>query len=76
MVVRYGSDGVRVTVSNTAAHRPVDPAVEATGGGSGLLGLRHRVEVVGGTLAAGSTPDGGFLVTAELPARVPSGATR
>ena len=48
--VRYGAHRVRATVSNTpAAGRPT-PTVTGAGGGSGLDGLRHRVEVVGGTL--------------------------
>ncbi|GIJ43385.1 hypothetical protein Val02_02710 [Virgisporangium aliadipatigenens] len=69
--VHYGPDGVRATVRNTKPLRAKDPAV--TGGGSGLAGLRHRVEVVGGTLAAGSTVDGGFAVRAALPVYVPTG---
>ena len=38
-----------------------------TGAGVGLLGMRERAELHGGSLAAGSTPDGGFAVRAELP---------
>ncbi|WP_176818870.1 sensor histidine kinase [Quadrisphaera sp. DSM 44207] len=37
------------------------------GSGLGLVGLRERVELVGGHLRAGRQPDGGFAVRAELP---------
>ncbi|MGH3915667.1 MAG: sensor histidine kinase, partial [Pseudonocardiaceae bacterium] len=37
--------------------------------GYGLLGLRERVAAVGGQLHAGPLPDGGFQVTATMPAR-------
>ena len=36
-------------------------------GGSGLLGLRNRVEAVDGTLAVQERPGGGTIVRAELP---------
>ncbi|MEV7227998.1 histidine kinase [Polymorphospora sp. NPDC051019] len=68
VTVRYGPGEARAVIANTAPGRPPDPAVAATGGGSGLLGLRHRVEMVGGTLSAEPTPDGGFAVSATLPA--------
>jgi signal transduction histidine kinase len=63
--VRYSADLVTVDVSNTAA--TADPALVASGSGSGLRGLRERVEVIGGTLRAGPRPDGGFAVRAEIP---------
>jgi signal transduction histidine kinase len=39
----------------------------APDGGHGLLGMRERVGVYGGTLVAGPTSGGGFRVAAELP---------
>ncbi|WP_198961868.1 sensor histidine kinase [Pseudonocardia sp. MH-G8] len=63
--VRYGADLVTVAVSNTAA--TADPVLVASGSGSGLRGLRERVEIIGGTLRAGALPDGGFAVRAEIP---------
>jgi signal transduction histidine kinase len=41
----------------------------ATEGGHGLMGMRERVGVYGGTLVAGPAPGGGFRVVAELPYR-------
>jgi signal transduction histidine kinase len=37
------------------------------GGGQGLVGMRERVAVHGGTLTVKSTEDGGFLVRARIP---------
>jgi signal transduction histidine kinase len=67
--VRYGPQAVTVAVANTAA--TADPGLVASGSGSGLRGLRERVEIIGGTLHAGARPGGGFLVRAELPVAVP-----
>jgi signal transduction histidine kinase len=36
-------------------------------GGFGLVGMRERVELLGGTFGAGRRPDGGWEVRAELP---------
>ncbi|MFD3823436.1 sensor histidine kinase [Streptomyces sp. NPDC058625] len=45
------------------------------GRGSGLVGLRERLAEIGGTLRAGPTGDGRFLLTAEVPSSAPAGAT-
>jgi signal transduction histidine kinase len=37
------------------------------GGGHGLAGMRERVTALGGSLAAGPRPEGGFAVSATLP---------
>ena len=36
-------------------------------GGNGLIGMRERLALLGGTLTAGAAPGGGFGITAELP---------
>ena len=40
------------------------------GAGRGLLGLRERMALYGGELAAGPGPDGGWLVRARIPAEL------
>jgi signal transduction histidine kinase len=37
------------------------------GGGHGIVGMRERVALLGGTLSLGAGPQGGFRVDAELP---------
>ncbi|MEU4561079.1 sensor histidine kinase [Actinoplanes sp. NPDC023936] len=36
-------------------------------GGQGLIGMRERVSMYGGTLSTGPRPEGGFRVAAEIP---------
>lgn len=38
-----------------------------SGSGHGLVGMRERVSIYGGTLTVGDAPEGGFLVRASLP---------
>ncbi|RCH64370.1 sensor histidine kinase [Streptomyces sp. SDr-06] len=64
VVVAYQRAGLVVRVGNTAPDRPVAPS---PGAGHGLLGMRERTAMLGGELAAGVTPDGGYEVTATLP---------
>lgn len=40
----------------------------ATGGGFGLLGIRERIEVLGGRVESGNRRGGGFTLTVEVPA--------
>jgi len=44
-----------------------DPAENGHGPGHGLTGMRERVALLGGSLSAGPSPDGGFVVSAVLP---------
>ncbi|MEU8225940.1 histidine kinase [Kribbella sp. NPDC048915] len=57
-------DGVTVRVTNV---RPVAAGSLLPGAGAGLVGLRERVELVGGRLWVGPTPEGGWRVEAWLP---------
>ncbi len=43
------------------------PSPELAGAGHGLIGMRERIRMHGGELAAGPRPGGGFQVTARLP---------
>ena len=46
---------------------PADPPGNNHGPGHGLTGMRERVALLGGSLSAGPSPDGGFVVSAVLP---------
>ncbi|MFI1888376.1 sensor histidine kinase [Streptomyces jumonjinensis] len=59
-----------VLVVNGAADSPDSP-LESTGTGHGLVGMRERVRLTGGTLDTGPLPDGGFRVAARLPLVTP-----
>ncbi|MEV0546144.1 sensor histidine kinase [Nocardia salmonicida] len=47
----------------------VSPGAEIPGAGMGLVGMRERVAVLGGTLSAGRLDDGRWRVRADLPLR-------
>lgn len=47
--------------------RPVAAGALLPGSGAGLVGLRERVSLAGGTLVAGPDDDGGWRVEARLP---------
>jgi signal transduction histidine kinase len=67
----YGEAQVQVAVRNAAPSGLPSP-LAGTGSGLGIANLRQRIELVHGTLQAGSTPDGGFCLAATLPAYVPT----
>ena len=60
LVIRVADDG-----GLPAGFPPV--SVAAPGAGHGIIGMRERVHLCGGTFGAGPLPDGGFQVTATLP---------
>ncbi|GFE12190.1 two-component sensor histidine kinase [Streptomyces glebosus] len=62
----YRPGGLTIRVANTAPDRPAPPS---QGAGHGLLGMHERAAMLGGELATGATPDGGYEVTAILPAQ-------
>ncbi|MGY0059823.1 sensor histidine kinase [Streptomyces sp. LZ34] len=64
VTVAYGEDRLRVEVTDTGG---TPGASAATGGGRGLIGLRERLAVYGGTLHTGQRPGGGYLVEAAIP---------
>ncbi|MEZ7130582.1 sensor histidine kinase [Nonomuraea sp. AD125B] len=63
--VRYRPEALEVEVRNRA---PASPPAGLPGAGWGLVGLRERVELLGGTLRTSAQDDGGFLVAARIPA--------
>ncbi|MGZ3148061.1 sensor histidine kinase [Lentzea chajnantorensis] len=69
ITVHCGPNSVRAVIRNTPPATAPGPLPTP---GTGLLGLRGRVEMVGGTLTAGPTSDGGYEVDAVLPAFVPT----
>ena len=66
--LEYRADVLRLCVRD---HGP--GAVAPDLDGHGLLGMRERAIMVGGTLSAGPADDGGFAVEAELPIRGAAG---
>jgi signal transduction histidine kinase len=64
VTVDYTSGAVHVEVTDTGG-TPTAPA--GSGDGRGLIGLRERLAVYGGTLQAGKRPTGGYRVRAVIP---------
>ncbi|MEV3966736.1 sensor histidine kinase [Streptomyces sp. NPDC050698] len=66
----YQPDGVEVEIVNG---RPTAPPPPSAGAGHGLLGMRERVAMLGGTMTAHPWHWDGFKVTAFLPDTPPAG---
>ncbi|SNT61938.1 Signal transduction histidine kinase [Actinomadura meyerae] len=62
----WNRDRVTITVADDGGGERTAQAA-STGPGYGLIGMRERATAVGGRLSAGSRPEGGFLVSTELP---------
>jgi signal transduction histidine kinase len=74
--VRADEGGVRVTVTDNGhgAGADADGSDPGPADRHGIVGMRERATAFGGTLDAGPRPEGGFQVTAFLPARAPGAA--
>jgi signal transduction histidine kinase len=59
--IDYQPDDLAIEVTDDG------PGMQGGEGGHGLIGMRERVELFGGTFHAGSEPGGGFAVRAVLP---------
>ena len=64
VTVRWREDEIEVEIANDGSSEAV-----GDGTGHGLIGLRERVALVGGTIESGPRAGGGFVVTARLPHR-------
>jgi signal transduction histidine kinase len=62
VLVRYGGDELTVQVDDDGRGQAA-----AGGSGNGIRGMRERVAALGGELATGPRPGGGFRVKARLP---------
>jgi signal transduction histidine kinase len=65
--LRLTQSGAALTISAHNASVATASSIAATGSRLGLANMRDRVEALGGTLAAGPDPDGGFSLRARLP---------
>ncbi len=70
--VRTDAEAVRIIVRNGPGASP-EVAAAGTGRGHGLLGMRERAALVGGSVEAGPDSDGGWTVRAVLPLTDPTG---
>jgi signal transduction histidine kinase len=65
IVVRHRVGRVEIDVVDDGDAGCREPA--APGSGNGLLGMRERVSVFGGTVTTGPRSEGGWAVQARLP---------
>ncbi len=63
VTLRYGDDAVEVEVVDDGR----GAGAPSSGGGNGLVGMRERAVLLGGTLEAGPLPQRGYRVHARLP---------
>ncbi|MET0999244.1 MAG: sensor histidine kinase [Marmoricola sp.] len=65
--VTYRDDGVDIEVRDTGRGTRPDPVRPTMASGHGLVGLRERTRLLGGTLEYGVVDGAGFRVAAHLP---------
>jgi len=66
VVVEVTPDHLRVEVTDTGGHTTTRKP-DGPGGGRGLIGLKERLAVYGGTLRAEARPGAGYRVEAHIP---------
>ncbi|MEU4410199.1 histidine kinase [Streptosporangium sp. NPDC023963] len=66
VTIGHDGDWLEIEATDTGGTRSAGPR---TGDGRGLIGLRERLAVYGGTLYAGRTAGGGFQLKARVPWR-------
>ncbi|MEU0830004.1 sensor histidine kinase [Streptomyces sp. NPDC005969] len=67
LFLHYRPEWLTITIEDDGRVGPNHQPTQGTG--HGLIGMRERAAIVGGTLYAGARPQGGFAVTADLPLR-------
>ncbi len=63
LTLRWRASELEIDVADQGPGPPVNP----NGAGHGLIGMRERASLYGGSLRTGPGPDGGFRVLARLP---------
>jgi signal transduction histidine kinase len=64
VTIAYGPEALELTIVDSGDGAPAGPAAP---GGHGLIGMRERTALFGGTLTAGPRAGAGFEVRASLP---------
>lgn len=64
VLLRYGPEALEVEIADDGRGPPPDGAHPP---GHGLIGMRERVALFGGSLETGARPGGGFVVQARIP---------
>jgi signal transduction histidine kinase len=67
VVIRFDDNKLNLEVADDGTEVAVEDGL-----GQGLVGMRERVALYGGTLEAGPREGGGFVLRAELPVEVPA----
>jgi signal transduction histidine kinase len=67
VTITVADDGPGARTAPTASTGPTASTTPDRPPGYGLIGMRERATAVGGHLSAGRRPEGGFLVSAQLP---------
>lgn len=68
VTLRHLPGGVEIDVSDDGWGRATEARSGYEGTGTGVIGMRERVEALGGTIEAGPKTRGGWLVRAWIPA--------
>jgi signal transduction histidine kinase len=74
VTVQYRGDELEIRIVDDG-RQPV-PAIRTGSAGHGLIGMRERARIIGGTVTAGPRPQGGFEVRLVLPILTASGPPR
>lgn len=69
--LRYEDDALELVVLDNGQNSTIDSHT----GGFGLIGLRERIELLGGHITYGPTESAGFRVTIQIPVPTPAQST-